>query len=329
MLIFRYCNFRWLNPAERRVFLFTIVGSLAGQLLSGCAASRPGPVHGSYAEIPSEAPAVKVSTVREGTRTRFLVENKELCEITMTFEMNLANLKADVALPYTATFPPGQTTEALAVDPIRTNCAWEFSYTNYYKIGSNCAHHNDGYIYQLPYAPGSKYYVTQGYNGSFSHKGSNQYAIDWEMPEGTPVHAARGGLVVRIRDNSNIGGSSLKYDRFNNYVLIRHEDGTLGHYCHLQQGGCVVQLGQQVKAGDLLAHSGNTGFSSGPHLHFCVFRTRNGKERESIPVRFKTADTDSLTLVSGRSYRAPKLTSGTTTAKVATQPVGTASAPKT
>jgi murein DD-endopeptidase MepM/ murein hydrolase activator NlpD len=267
--------------------------------------------------------------MREGNSTHFLVENKELCDVTMTFEMNLVNLKADVAFPYTGTFPPGQVTEALTVSAINPEAKWEYSYTNFYKIGSNCARHDDSYIYQLPYAPGTKFHVTQAYNGSFSHKGSNRYAIDWEMPEGTPVFAARGGLVVRIRDNSNTGGASLKFDRFNNYVLIRHNDGTLGHYCHLQQGGCVVKVGQPVKAGDLLAHSGNTGFSSGPHLHFCVFRTKDGKDRESIPVRFKTADSEALTIVSGRTYRAAKLPPTATTAKVASEPGNNESRPKT
>src|SRR5262249_22796727 len=154
----------------------------------GCAAGRPSPVRGSYAEIPPEAPAVTVSRTREGNSTHFLVENKELCEVTMTFEMDLVNLKTDVALPYTATFPPGRITEALAVSPINPDAKWEYSYTNYYKIGSSRARHDDSYIYLLPYAPGAQFHVTQAYNGTFSHSGSNRYAIDWEMPEGTPVY---------------------------------------------------------------------------------------------------------------------------------------------
>jgi murein DD-endopeptidase MepM/ murein hydrolase activator NlpD len=156
----------------------------------------------------------------------------------------------------------------------------------------------------LPYAPGKKFRVTQGYNGEFSHKGSNLYAIDWQMPEGTCVYAARGGLVVKVKDDSSTGGSSMKFDPFNNYVLIRHEDGTLGHYCHLQKSGVVVKPGQSVQTGQLIAHSGNTGFSSGPHLHFSVYRTKNGRERESLPVRFKTSDATAITLVTGRAYRA-------------------------
>src|SRR6185369_10417872 len=100
------------------------------------------------------------------------------------------------------------------------------------------------------------------------------------------------------------GGASMKYDRYNNYVLIRHEDGTLGHYCHLKKGGSEVKVGDRINTGDLIAHSGNTGFSSGPHLHFCVFKTKNGRERESIPVTFSTAEENAITLQTGRKYQA-------------------------
>jgi murein DD-endopeptidase MepM/ murein hydrolase activator NlpD len=125
------------------------------------------------------------------------------------------------------------------------------------------------------------------------------------MPEGTPVCAARAGVVVSLKQDSDTGGSSIDFDKFNNYITIRHADGTLGHYCHLQKDGCCVKLGQRVNAGDWIAKSGNTGFSSGPHLHFCVFRTKNGRERESIPVRFRTSPSDqATTLLNGRTYRA-------------------------
>jgi murein DD-endopeptidase MepM/ murein hydrolase activator NlpD len=56
--------------------------------------------------------------------------------------------------------------------------------------------------------------------------------------------------VVKVKDDSSTGGSGMKYDPFNNYVLIRHNDGTLGHYCHLQKGGAAVKPGQLVKAGN-------------------------------------------------------------------------------
>lgn len=96
----------------------------------------------------------------------------------------------------------------------------------------------------------------------------------------------------------------MKFDPYNNYVLIRHDDGTLGHYCHLQKGGVCVKPGDRVEVGQQIAHSGNTGFSSGAHLHFSVFKTKDGRERISIPVKFKTADAQAVTLVEGQRYKA-------------------------
>jgi Membrane proteins related to metalloendopeptidases len=253
--------------------------------------------------ISSDTTNVRVSTRRDGNVTRVYVQNLERSEITMTFDFSVKNLKSDVSFPHTATFAPGET-EAFVLSPENEAERWEFSYTNYYKMGSSVAVPDD-YLYSLPYAPGSSFKVTQAFGGSFSHTGSNEYAIDWKMPEGTPVYAARGGLVVKVKDDSDRGGNGIKFDRYNNYVLIRHEDGTLGHYCHLMKNGAKVKPGEMVRAGELIALSGNTGFSSGPHLHFCVFKTLNGRQRVSLPVRFKDASGEAVTLVEGRRYKAP------------------------
>lgn len=247
---------------------------------------------------------VKVTTHHgQGGCVQFYVDNSELSEVTMTFDFSMSNLTSDVKLPYTATFKPGET-EAFTLTPVNTNLEWEYSYTNYYKLGSSVAV-PDNFVYSLPYAPGTTHRITQGYDGKFSHQGPEEYAIDWQMPEGTAVCAARGGLVVKVKDDSDRGGPSMKFDPFNNYVLIRHADGTLGHYCHLKKDSVFVHPGQVVKTGDVIALSGDTGFSSGPHLHFSVFMTKNGRDRESIPVKFRVADGQAITLVEGGKYCAP------------------------
>jgi murein DD-endopeptidase MepM/ murein hydrolase activator NlpD len=276
----------------------------------GCAVpgALPGGARANACLAPAPGKAVKVFTKKEGDVTRFYVENNELCEITMTFEMALVNLKAEKQLPATITFPMGQVTEAFALSPIRPGAQWDYSYTSYYRLGGNGARHDDSYAYELPYCPGAAYEVTQGFDGAFSHKGANRYAVDWKMAEGTLVRAARGGTVVRVKDDSSLGGPVARFDPYNNYVLIRHDDGTLGYYCHLRKAGCVVKPGQAVVVGQAIAHSGNTGFSSGPHLHFCVFKTKNGRERESVPLRFKSDAGDSIIPIQGRSYRAGPLT---------------------
>jgi murein DD-endopeptidase MepM/ murein hydrolase activator NlpD len=118
------------------------------------------------------------------------------------------------------------------------------------------------------------------------------------------VHAAREGVVVQSKDDMNEGGPERKFEKCANCVLVQHPDGTIGIYGHLMQGGNKVKVGDHVKAGDLVALSGNTGFSNGPHLHFSVFKAKDGKERLSLPVKFRSANSGVLTLETGHQYTA-------------------------
>src|SRR5438105_5059321 len=197
-----------LRPASR------VLASSAAVLMLAAASPLQACALGSTPSGAASAnTAVSVTTTREGEVTHVFVENKECCEVTMTFEMSMVNLKGNVHFPYTSVFPPGPRTEAFTLTPIKSAAAWDYTYTNYFKLGSNCARHDDSAVYELPYGAGDRFKVTQGYNGKYSHKGSNQYAIDWQMPEGTLVHAARAGIVVRIKDDSDTGGGSMEFDR--------------------------------------------------------------------------------------------------------------------
>jgi len=248
---------------------------------------------------------VEVFSVREGENINFYVRNDEPCEITMTFELRMMNLASDRPVPCTGVYPSRVVTRAFSLTPTKPTARWRLQHTNYFKLGSYLARHDNSVVYELPFLAGNQFKVTQAFDGAFSHQGANRYAVDWKMPEGTPVCAARGGVVVRIKTDSDQGGSSIKYDQYNNYVMIRHDDGTLGHYCHLQKNGATVKVGQRVEAGEVIARSGNTGFSSGPHLHFAVIKPRNGRERESLPVRFRTLTHEATTLLTGETYAAP------------------------
>jgi hypothetical protein len=247
---------------------------------------------------------LKVTTKQDvGGVTHFFVENTEAAEVTATFDLKMSNLCCSTNLPLTTTFPGNTTVEAFSVSPLQPKAPWGFSYTDSFTIGNKDAVHDDNWIYQLPYKVGKTFRVTQGYHGVFSHIGPDEYAIDWKMPVGTPVYAARGGIVVKAKDDSNQGGPDRKYEDCANCVLIRHSDGTIGIYAHLKKGGCKVKVGDRVNTGDLIALSGNTGFTSGPHLHFSVFKTRNGRERLSLPVKFQTEDGVSLELVTDQKYK--------------------------
>ena len=137
------------------------------------------------------------------------------------------------------------------------------------------------YRYPLPWR-GGPFRLTQGPSGSFSHTNAkSRYAMDIAMPEGTPIIAARSGVVVKT-ENSQAGRGS---DASGNFVRVQHDDGTQGVYLHLKQGSVSVRPGQRVRVGSALALSGNTGNSSGPHLHFVVQQSTEAG-LVSIPYEF-------------------------------------------
>lgn len=247
---------------------------------------------------------IKVVTSREGEVTHVLVQNSETTDMTSTLEINAINLRCSTNLPFTLTVPAGKTVEAFTLTPKNAGGTWSYTYVNNYTVGRSDAHHDDAYLYALPFMPGTSFKVSQGYHGDFSHNGPDEFAIDFKMPEGTPVLAAREGFVVAVKDDSDKGGSSRKFEDMANMVTVQHADGTMAHYCHLSFHSAKVKVGERVRVGDLLALSGNTGFTSGPHLHFAVFKARDGHGRETIPVQFRTADGSPVTLATGQTYRA-------------------------
>jgi len=146
---------------------------------------------------------------------------------------------------------------------------------------------DEDFQYTLPFPIGKKYQIIQGFNGRKSHNyPRSRYAIDFNMEIGDTICAARGGIVVGVRENYDKGGNSRKFQPYSNKVVIYHSDGTFSHYAHLKQNGALVDLGQRVEQGQPIALSGNTGYSSGPHLHFVVrIPTKEGEV--SIPIRFE------------------------------------------
>ena len=157
------------------------------------------------------------------------------------------------------------------------------------------------YLYDLPYAKGKQYRVEQGYNGVFSHRGEN--SLDFNMKQGTPVRAAREGLVIAVVQRfSESCWSDACRDKAN-YVLVYHSDGTIGDYSHLQYNGARVVIGDTVRKGQLIALSGNTGYTRGPHLHFdCYLPGIENKRTVMTRFRITTGKTWAY-LKEGKWYR--------------------------
>jgi murein DD-endopeptidase MepM/ murein hydrolase activator NlpD len=155
----------------------------------------------------------------------------------------------------------------------------------YHMAKSEAVDTDSSYVYVLPYPEGTKRLLIQGYNSWFSHKG--RLGLDFKMKKGSPVTAARAGVVVRVQESFTKGGVHSRYYGKANSVVIRHDDGSQALYGHLQHNGALVQLGDTVRQGQLIAYSGSTGYSAFPHLHFSVWNPApNG--RRLLPTRFHT-----------------------------------------
>ncbi len=179
-----------------------------------------------------------------------------------------------------------------------------YQYRYRYVMGSKDAVHDDAYLYRLPYALGKSHRVTQGFNGVETHKGRSRYAIDFSMKIGTAIHAVREGVVVKTKSNSNKGGYSREFASQGNYVTIAHKDGTFATYYHLRQAGVSVKIGEKVKRGDLIAYSGNTGYSSGPHLHLAVFSAVSASSTQTIAIKFDSKSGVVNEPIKGKYYKA-------------------------
>jgi murein DD-endopeptidase MepM/ murein hydrolase activator NlpD len=171
-----------------------------------------------------------------------------------------------------------------------------------YKLATEeLAEKDSSFVYSLPYQKGKKYLLIQGYRSKLSHK--NRLALDFKMKKGTPVTAARDGVVVRVEQGYTKGGYSKKYLGKANVVVVRHSDNSQAMYAHLQHNGALVKVGDTVKAGQIIAKSGSTGYSAMPHLHFIVWGPVPGGGRSQLPTRFKTKS-GAKYLKPGNSYTA-------------------------
>jgi murein DD-endopeptidase MepM/ murein hydrolase activator NlpD len=152
----------------------------------------------------------------------------------------------------------------------------------------------------VPFAVSSGHTISQAYPDTITHTTpDSQYAVDIAMPVGTDVFAARGGVVFDVAAQNFKGGADASNMSLANVVRILHDDGTYAIYAHLNWNSIRVRVGDVVERGEYIADSGNTGYSSGPHLHFVVVRNA-GMAMRSVPVRFAGANSTAIAPAAGQ-----------------------------
>lgn len=245
------------------------------------------PAHAGLRDYP-----FRLESVPNGRAYDVVARNDGHAPVTVHLSLTeRENVVADVRLPLTAVVPPRESVRLATLGAAVPGRGFRYSFRYRHYLGDPAARHDPQALYRLPFEDGRTFLVSQAYGGTMTtHKGEeNLHAVDIVMPEHTPIVAARAGIVVDIENFHVRGGKENELLDKANSVTILHEDGTMARYVHLVAGQ-YTWVGQEVQAGTHIGYSGNTGYSSGPHLHFVVVRAvrqaEGGIAYESVPVTF-------------------------------------------
>ena len=231
---------------------------------------------------------------REGTIAELVARNDGPSTISAHLTISGSNIASDKTWPINVTVQRHSSQVIARLWPLASDRPIRFSYNVTHHFGDAEAKHGPNERYRLPFEDGKAFPVGQAYGGVLTthNDKESQYAFDFTMPEGTVVVAARAGIVVDVTMGHSAGAKDISLLEKANSVIVLHDDGTIAEYAHLAPRQAMVDRGQRVAVGDRLAYSGNTGFSSGPHLHFAVSRpevSQAGVMRQiALPIIFFT-----------------------------------------
>jgi len=222
----------------------------------------------------------------------YYVDNEDIYPISLSFpqQPEVVNMKIPEKFKLIQVIPPQSKKHRIAYFVIdNKKKGWKIDkIPNYYTLigDATLKTYDSDYIYDLPFQKGKSFKVYQGYNGTFSHQ--NENSLDFVMPEGTEITAARDGKVIEAVQTNNKGCPTIDCANLANYVSILHSDGSIAQYYHLKQNGVKVNIGDIIKKGDVIALSGNTGWTNGPHLHFVCYLPdfTSPKQKNTIKISF-------------------------------------------
>jgi murein DD-endopeptidase MepM/ murein hydrolase activator NlpD len=253
-----------------------------------------------------QAPTITVREESVAGGSRLVAINSYPAPMQIVFRLEQPNnVSRDTPTAGDRVLDPRSETPLLTVTAADPSAPVSFRYEFAYLPGDPTARHNPTDSYRLPFARAKSFFVSQAYPDQQTHGDpASHYAIDFVMPVGSDVYAARGGVVMEVASQYFRSGTQLERDGPRaNIVRILHDDGTFGLYAHLNWGAIRVVPGQRVETGEYIADSGNTGFSTGPHLHFAVQRNAGGR-LVSVPVEFLGAGGAAVSVMTGTTATA-------------------------
>ena len=252
-----------------------------------------------------EKPEVRLYERSNSTGVALIAQSTYFGPVQIGYRLTpIENVSADTPRDGLAVLPPRSETELVVVGKTVENADLRFDSEFQFIPGEPGAEHRPEQPYRLPYALSSSVRVSQAFPDTKTHTDpASRHAIDFVMPIGTDVFAARDGVVIEVASDFFENGTNLAVDGPRaNIVRILHDDGTMALYVHLNWNTIRVVPGQHVSRGEYLADSGNTGFSTGPHLHFVVQRNKGGS-LVSVPIEFATS-AGAAELAAGQTYTA-------------------------
>lgn len=246
---------------------------------------------------------LKIFIEKEDDRKVFYAQNNEFCPVSVQLTLELDNMATTGFANGVFVIPEyAQKYKLFELTGIKPRRKTSYSYSYSAVFGDVFkTNYDENYRYDLPYKKGMRYRIEQGYNGRFTHQ--NENALDFNMPQGSQVRAARAGVVIAVIQNFTETCLREECKRMANHILIYHSDGTIADYSHLQYNEARVAVGDTVNKGDLIALSGSTGYARGPHLHFVCFLPGLDKQR-AIKTKFRTGNGTMVAYLSENSvYR--------------------------
>jgi murein DD-endopeptidase MepM/ murein hydrolase activator NlpD len=227
---------------------------------------------------------------REGRGAVVRAYNESPIPVSMVVTFpEFENLASSENLPIVTVVPANTVTVVTFLKVLDTRKGWNYRLRYRYRWGSYTAGHDPAAMYRVPWLDGRTFVIGQAPGGPVvTHTSApSREAVDVPMREGTPILAARAGVVFQTVSDNDAGGIDESFRSKANVVRVLHEDGTIGNYVHLMHEGVAVQQGERIEPGRIIGYAGSTGQSSGPHLHFAVTRVvRDGDELTEVSEPF-------------------------------------------